>query len=72
MENNVDSAISKLRQKPLLSVKDIQKILDIGRTSAYTFLHNNPPFRVIYINNTIRIPSKDIFDWIDGNKKNAH
>lgn len=57
---------NELRQKPLLNAKEAQQILNLGRTSTYKFLKNNPPFRVLYINDSIRIPSKDFFDWIDG------
>ena len=56
----------KLRKKPLLDVRDVQKILGIGRTSTYAYLNNNPPFRVLHINNSIRIPSSDLFRWLDG------
>lgn len=64
MQQNID----KLRNKPLLTVNDLQIILDIGRTSTYSFINNNPPFRVLHINNSIRIPSKDVSDWIDNPK----
>lgn len=56
---------TNFRNKELLTVADIQTILQIGRTSTYTFL-KNPPFRILYINHTIRIPSKEFFNWLDG------
>lgn len=62
-------AINRLRQKPLLTVKDLQQILGIGRTSAYRFLHDNPPFRVMRINGSIRISSHSVFDWLDENNQ---
>ena len=52
-----------LRHKPLLNIKDVQAILGVGRTSTYAFIKNNPPFRVVRINNSIRIPSRDLFLW---------
>lgn len=55
-----------LRNKPLLTVKDVQEILQLGRTATYEFLKDNPPFRVLHINHSIRIPSTDFFKWIDG------
>ena len=58
--------LNELRQKPLLSVTEVQNILNLGRTSTYEFLKNNPPFRILHINHSIRIPSKDFFNWIDG------
>ena len=55
-----------LRQQPLLTVKDVQQVLQLGRTSTYEFLNNNPPFRILHIKHSIRIPSQDFFKWIDG------
>lgn len=62
------NAINSLRQKPLLTVKELQQILGIGRTSTYRFLHDNPPFHVIHINGSIRISSRSVFDWLDKSK----
>ena len=55
-----------LRQQPLLTVNEVQQILQLGRTATYEFLKNNPPFRVLHINHSIRVPSSDFFKWIDG------
>ena len=47
---------------------DIMEILDISRTHAYDFVNekNNPPFPVLHIGRSIRIP-KDSFDaWFNG------
>lgn len=63
----MDYNVNELRKKTLLTAKDLQLILELGRTNTYMFIKNNPPFRVLHINNSIRIPSKDVFDWIDGN-----
>ena len=57
---------TNLRQQPLLTVNEVQQILQLGRTATYEFLKNNPPFRVLHINHSIRIPSSDFFKWIDG------
>lgn len=56
---------AELREKPLLNAKEVQTILQLGRTSTYEFLKNNPPFKILQINHSIRIPSKDFFNWID-------
>ena len=61
---------ASFRNKELLTVTDVQTILQIGRTSTYTFL-KNPPFRILYINHTIRIPSKEFFNWLDGQANNS-
>lgn len=66
-----DTTISELRQKPILTVEDLQKILRIGRTNAYSLVKNNPPFRVLRVNKSIRIPSKSFFDWIEGTKNST-
>lgn len=54
------------RQKPLLTVTEVQQILQLGRTATYEFLKTKPPFRVLHINHSIRVPSSDFFKWIDG------
>lgn len=59
--------MTNLRDKTLLNVKDIQSVLELSKTSTYRFLKDNPPFRILKINGSIRIPSKDFFDWIDNN-----
>ena len=64
--NNTTSKFHDLRQQPLLTVKDIQTVLQLGRTATYDFLNNNPPFRVLHVNHSIRVPSSDFFKWIDG------
>jgi len=60
-----DIDYNNLRNKPLLNPKEVQSILQLGRTSTYEFLKNNPPFRILNINHSIRIPSKGFFHWID-------
>lgn len=55
----------EIREKTVLNVKEVQFILGLSRTSTYRFLNSNPPFRILKINGTMRIPSKDFFAWID-------
>lgn len=46
-------------------VEEIQNILQISRTTAYTLVKKEPPFRVINIGNSYRI-SKESFDrWLN-------
>ena len=52
------------RNKPVLTVGDIQRILQIGRNSAYTLLHS-AVFPVIVIGRSFRIPSEPFFAWFD-------
>lgn len=45
------------------TVKQVQLMLSISRTAAYTLM-NDPPFPVIRIGKAIRIP-KELFDkWL--------
>ena len=61
-----NTTYNSLRNKPLLTVNEVQTVLQLSRTSTYEFLKQNPPFRVLHINHSIRIPSDDFFKWIDG------
>ena len=61
-----NNELNNLRQQPLLTVKDIQTVLQLGRTATYDFLKYNPPFRVLHVNHSIRVPSSNFFKWIDG------
>ena len=47
------------------TVADIQKILRISRTAAYTLV-NNPPFDVIRIGQAIRIVRRSFDTWLTG------
>jgi hypothetical protein len=54
------------RNQEALTVKDIIEILQISRTGAYLLVNENPPFTVISIGKSIRIPAKSFFAWLDG------
>ena len=50
---------------------DIQRMLGIGKSKAYTFLEDvykqkNPPFRVLKIGKLIRVPKKGFDEWLNG------
>lgn len=52
-------------EEKVLCVKDIQKLLNIGRRQAYELV-NSGQFHVIRIGKTIRV-SNDVFrDWLNG------
>lgn len=55
----------EMRTKTLLNVQEVQFILGLSKSSTYRFLNGNPPFRILRVNGTMRIPSKDFFAWID-------
>lgn len=48
------------------TVKDIQTMLKISKDTAYKFITNNPPFTVLKVNNTYRIPKSSFDKWISG------
>ena len=54
------------REKETLLVDDLIEILQISRNSAYSLIKNNPPFRVVNIGRSWRIPSPPLFAWLDG------
>ena len=52
-------------------VGDIQRMLGIGKSKAYTFLEDvykqkNPPFRVLKIGKLFRVPKKGFDEWLNG------
>lgn len=55
--------------KRVYEVEDIQEILNIGRTKAYTFIQEvykeQKPFKVIKIGNIYRIPKNSFDHWLD-------
>lgn len=54
--------------KQVYTVQDIMDILCISKTSAYKFIKDKPPFKVIKIGDSYRI-SKESFDkWFYQNE----
>lgn len=51
-------------EKRVYSVDEIQKILNISRTTAYALI-KEAPFRVVHIGNAIRISRADFDKWLD-------
>ncbi len=49
----------------LMTVKDLQKALQIGRSKAYSLV-NTGAVRSLHIGNAIRVPKKCAIDYIDG------
>jgi excisionase family DNA binding protein len=47
------------------TVAEIMQILSISKNHAYKFIENNPPFKVIKIGNTYRIPKQGFDDWFN-------
>ncbi len=57
--------------KKVYDVEDIQRLLGIGRSKAYTYLdevyQKQEPFRVIKIGKLFRVPKQSFDNWLDGN-----
>ena len=54
----------------VLEVKDIQNILGISRTTAYTLV-KQPGFPAFKSGSRIKISKQALFDWMAGGVKNA-
>ncbi|MCD8326538.1 MAG: helix-turn-helix domain-containing protein [Lachnospiraceae bacterium] len=56
--------------KQLYDVEDVQRILQVGRTTAYQFVReaykNQKPFKVIKIGRVYRIPRQKFDEWVSG------
>lgn len=55
-------------EKRVYLVEDIQKILGISKTSAYTLI-KEAPFRVVHVGNAIRISKADFDRWLDNSEQ---
>lgn len=52
-------------------VADIQRMLGIGKSKAYTFLEDvynqkKPPFKVLKIGKLFRVPKRGFDEWLNG------
>lgn len=56
--------------KKVYDVEDIQRLLEIGRSKAYSYLdevyQKQEPFRVIKIGKLFRVPKQSFDNWLDG------
>ena len=57
-------------EKKVYDAEDIQKLLGIGRSKAYTFLdevyENQKPFRVVKIGRLYMVPKEAFDKWLNG------
>nr|WP_303024737.1 helix-turn-helix domain-containing protein [uncultured Blautia sp.] len=57
-------------EKQVYDAEDIQKLLGIGRSKAYTYLEevyrHQEPFRVIKIGKLFRVPKQSFDNWLNG------
>lgn len=47
------------------TVSEIMGILSISKTTAYSFVKNNPPFKVLKVNETYRILKESFDEWLN-------
>ena len=56
-------------EKQVYDTEDIQKLLGIGRSTAYAYLNEvyqrKEPFRVIKIGKLLRVPKQSFDDWLN-------
>ena len=69
MAADIDNEVAVDQQVYLAG--DIQRMLGIGKSKAYTFLEDvykqkNPPFRVLKIDKLFRVPKKGFDEWLNG------
>ena len=57
-------------EKKVYDAEDIQRLLGIGRSKAYTYLEEvyqkQEPFRVIKIGKLFRVPKQSFDKWLNG------
>ncbi len=69
MEADVNNGVEVDQQVYLAT--DIQRMLGIGKSKAYTFLEEvykqkNPPFKVVKIGKLFRVPKRGFDEWLNG------
>lgn len=57
-------------EQKVLSVKDLQRTMGIGRNAAYELV-NRADFPAVRIGKTIRIPAKDFEEWLSESARKA-
>ena len=62
----------KEKEAKVYTVQEITGMLAISKNAAYQFVRDNPPFRVLKIGDTYRIPKESFDRWFEtGNPENA-
>lgn len=58
--------------KTSYTVKDVSRLLNISRTATYEFINDGPPFRVLHIGKSIRIPQDSFDNWFNGSSDDTN
>ena len=64
MNQTIDSVRGNAPKRRTYTVEEIAKILNIGRTSAYSLVKEGH-FKVVRVGNAIRISKKSFDEWLD-------
>lgn len=66
LDKKIGGITAMEEMQELLTIKDIQKHLKIGRNKVYQLVKIDS-FPKIMIGNTYRIPKKEYIEWIEAN-----
>ena len=58
--------------KTSYKVKDVSRLLNISRTATYEFINDNPPFQVLHVGKSIRIPQDSFDKWFNGSSEDTN
>lgn len=61
-----ENQIMFLKSKPLLTVDEVRRFLELPKNKAYTLVNENPPFKVSKIGGRKYIHTESFFKWING------
>lgn len=61
-----ENQIMFLKSKPLLTVDEVRRFLELPKNKAYALVNENPPFKVTKIGGRKYIHSESFFKWING------
>jgi excisionase family DNA binding protein len=64
MNQTIDSVRGNAPERRTYTVEEIAKILNIGRTAAYSLVKEGH-FKVVRVGNAIRISKKSFDEWLD-------
>ena len=55
----------------VLTVKDLQNILQVGSNTAYNLIHSKV-FPVRKVGHSYRVPAEPFYNWLSGQKDQPH
>jgi Helix-turn-helix domain len=64
----MDNKLTREDLPDVMSVKDVQQFLGIGRRQSYEMIEN-PPFHVVRVGKIYKISKISFLRWLDGDKE---